>query len=1041
MQKVNCLLLFCLLLIAERLPAQAQQLPLTSGRLSSGNALIELPDASLVISKFFQSGTGPLGNGSLNVTRVSLDNGPIWSKDYLFEQAGNRSTVRHWPSEDALLLGASLTSGFPYKVVSRLGLDGNVVWSRRFGSLTDFNNINLGLIDLVAEDDGTAVIAGGAQELANTNDANDLYVARIDANGEVLWANNYCFSCLGRDAIFSDLLATRDGGYLITGGVNGTAQNTGNTYLLLMKVDANGNLEWCNQYQSAAVVFAFTQVGRETVELPNGNFVVAGFLDDFPASIRDGLLLEVNPGGQFQRAVQVNIAGSSHEVAFNNLVALDDNTLVVPGSSEEDVNISVAKVNNFLLQIQLDGTIDWSYNYFQEDLLGFGTPRNDLIRLQDNRFGYLANDHQGFDELYPVLIIAYDNGQTGCEEPIALTTDPTVTYTATPLSPVVQPNLEAAGYGVAVNTFNGYAIDPLPRLELGPDTAFCQDFTLSLDATVNFPAAYNWNTGQTSPGIVVDEPGSYQVTVTATSRCLQLTDSLLIEQLEGPSQSLDTILCEGQSITIGGITYDSTGVYAAVSPGPDCDTLVSLTLAVLPGAVTALDTLLCPGTALTLGGQTYTDPGTYVETFTTENGCDSTVNITLGFFPPPPALIRAGTVNCADQTVNLTAAAGSNWQWSNGATSNSITVPAPGTYSLTLSDTNGCLQQDTLVLSPIDDELLELELAGQSDYAGFGVSCAGATDGELSVVASGGQPPYTYRWNNGSTEAGLSGLAAGTYSVTATDPNGCRGTESLQVVAPLPIEFSLDSAVSGCAGFESGSIEIINLSGGAGAFEYALNQELPQGSPLFTGLAPGTYAITVRDINDCEGVQSVTLPEPISPFLNLGVDTTIRLGESFQIRGQTNLAAITQIDWAPESGLDCTNCLDPVAAPLETTTYQLALTDSSGCVVMSSIQIRILPDRAVFVPNAFSPNGDGVNDRFLPYPGPAVERINRMQVFDRWGALVYESGGLAPGNPDVGWDGEVAGQPAAVGAYVYMVQVRFLDGVEKVISGDLSLVR
>lgn len=990
MQKVNYLLLFCLLLIAECLPAQAQQLSLTSGRLSSGNALIELPDASLVISKFFQSGTGPLGNGSLNVTRFSLDNGLIWSKDYLFEQAGNRSTVRHWPSEDALLLGVSLTSGFPYKVVSRLGLDGNVAWSRRFGSLTDFNDINLGLIDLVAADDGTAVIAGGAQELVSTNGANDLYVARIDANGEVIWANNYCFSCLGRDAIFSDLLATRDGGYLITGGVNGTAQNTGNTYLLLMKVDADGNLEWCNQYQSAAVVFAFTQVGREAVELPNGNFAVAGFLDDFPASIRDGLLLEVNPGGQFQRAVQVNIAGSSHEVVFNNLVALDDNTVAVPGSSEEDVNISVAKVNNFLLQIQLDGAIDWSYNYFQEDLPGFGTPRNDLIRLQDNRFGYLANDHQGFDELYPVLIIAYDNGQTGCEEPIALTTDPTVTYIASPLSPAVQPNLEAADYGVAVNAFNGYAIDPLPRLELGPDTAFCQDFTLSLDATVNFPAAYNWNTGQTSPGIVVDEPGSYRVTVTATSRCLQLTDSLFIEQLEGPSQSLDTILCEGQSITIGGITFDRPGVYTAVSPGPDCDTLV---------------------------------------------------NITLGFFPPPPALIRAGTVNCADQTVNLTAAAGSNWQWSNGATGNSIIVPAPGTYSLTFSDTNGCLRQDTLVLSPIDDELLELQLAGQSDYAGFGVSCAGATDGELNVVASGGQPPYAYRWNNGSTEAELSGLAAGTYSVTATDPNGCRGTESLQVTAPLPIEFSLAPAVSGCAGSENGSVEIINLSGGAGGFEYALNQELPQGSSLFTGLVPGAYTITVRDINDCEVVQSVTLPESIPLFLNLGADTTIRLGESFQIRGQANLAAITRIDWAPESGLDCTNCLDPVAAPLETTTYQLALTDSSGCVVRSSIRIGILPDRSVFVPNAFSPNGDGVNDRFVPYPGPAVERINRMQVFDRWGALVYESSDLAPGNPDVGWDGEVAGQPAAVGAYVYVVHVRFLDGEEKVISGDLSLMR
>ncbi|MEL6972606.1 MAG: hypothetical protein AAFO02_20745 [Bacteroidota bacterium] len=546
------MILVLVLLITTLLPAQTLQLPLATARLSSGNALIELPDTSLVISSFYQSGSGPFGFGGLNVTRVAVDTGVVWSKDIAFEQGGNRSTVRHWASQDALLLGATLTNGFPYKVVSRLDLDGNLIWSRRFGSLTDFNNINLGLIDLVPEDNGTFIVAGGSQRIANSNDANDLYVARVDAGGNVVWANNYCFSCLGRDVIFSDILATQDGGYLISGGVSGTGINIGSANLLLMKISANGDLEWCNQYQSTMVFSAFTQVGREAVQLPNGNYVVAGFYDDFPSSVRDGLLMEVSPAGDFLRAVHVNIVGSSHEVTFNNLIALDDNTLVVPGSSDEDVLISESRVFNFLLQIQLDGTLDWAYNYFEEELLGFSTPRNDLIRFRDNRYGYLVNDHEGFDSLNPVLLITDENGQTGCEEPIDLTTDPSVIYTASSLFPDVLPNPEVADYGTTINDYEDFTLDQ-PMLDLGPDTAFCQDFTLALDASVGVPATYSWSTGQTSPSINVDATGEYIVTVTATDLCFQLTDTVLIDQLEGPMLSLDTTLCDGQSLTIAGI--------------------------------------------------------------------------------------------------------------------------------------------------------------------------------------------------------------------------------------------------------------------------------------------------------------------------------------------------------------------------------------------------------------------------------------------------------------------------------------------------------
>ena len=1040
MRKQSYSLLMLLAFLAASLSAQTLQLPLDTDRLSSGNAIIQLPDTSLVYSNVFQSGSGLFGFGGLNATRVSVDTGLIWSKDFTYEQPANRSTIQHWPSEDALLLGSTLVNGFPYKVVSRLDLDGNVQWSRRFGSLTDFNNINLGRIDLVPEDNGTTVIAGGVQEIANSDGANDLYVARIDANGQVIWANNYCFSCLGRDAIFSDLLATQDGGYLITGAVNGTTINTGSANLLLMKIDGNGNLEWCNQYQSTAVFAAYTQVGRESVQLPNGNFVTAGFYDDFPSSVRDGLILEVDPNGSFERAVQVNIVGSSHEVTFNNLLALDNNTLVLPGGSEEDVLISESRVFNFLTQIQLDGTIDWAYNYFQEELLGFGTRRNDLIPLTDNRYGYLANDHQGFDALNPVLVITDENGQTGCEEPIELRTDPNVVYTVSPLSPTVQENLEAADYGLTVSDHTSFTIE-LPILELGLDTAFCRDFTLPLDATVDVPATYSWSTGESSAIINATEPGLYEVTVTATDLCVQLVDSVLIDQLDGPMQSVDTVLCPGQSIVIGGTSYDSTGIFTAFLPGPVCDTMINLNLTVLPGVVTNIDTLICEGTSLMLGGETYTEAGTYVQTFSSSGQCDSTVNINLGFFPAPPSLITTGAVNCADNTVILNATTGSAWQWSTGANSGSIDALAPGSYLLTLTDDNGCSRQDSLTLEPIPEDFLDLAVVSQSNYQGFAVSCADATDGDVTIAASGGQAPYTFQWNTGATSASLSELAAGLYTVTATDNNGCSGTESLQLEAPESIVFDLASSISGCPGFENGSIAVIDLSGGTGTITYVLNDEFSQTSPQFDGLLPGNYTVNVIDANGCAAEQTVFLPELVAPVLDLGPDASIELGETFQIRGQTTLSNIAQFEWTPETELDCLDCLDPVVAPLETTVYELTLTDSLGCTISSSIQIRVTKDRAIFIPNAFSPNNDGANDRFVPYPGPSVDRIDLLQVYDRWGALVYESDTIGLGGPEAGWDGQIGGEQAAIGVYVFMLRVRFIDGEETVLSGDVTLVR
>ena len=107
---------------------------------------------------------------------------------------------------------------------------------------------------------------------------------------------------------------------------------------------------------------------------------------------------------------------------------------------------------------------------------------------------------------------------------------------------------------------------------------------------------------------------------------------------------------------------------------------------------------------------------------------------------------------------------------------------------------------------------------------------------------------------------------------------------------------------------------------------------------------------------------------------------------------------------------------------------------------MDSIHIRVDKTRLVYMPNAFSPNDDGINDRFF-IGSQSPEEVVRFLVFDRWGALVYQRAGGVTGDPSIGWTGQINGRPAAEGVYVYLAELRFLDGAVERFSGSVVLVR
>ena len=132
------------------------------------------------------------------------------------------------------------------------------------------------------------------------------------------------------------------------------------------------------------------------------------------------------------------------------------------------------------------------------------------------------------------------------------------------------------------------------------------------------------------------------------------------------------------------------------------------------------------------------------------------------------------------------------------------------------------------------------------------------------------------------------------------------------------------------------------------------------------------------------------------------------------------------------------------ATPASATTYRVAVTDQYGCSATDEIHIGVgtaYTDR-IYVPNVFSPNGDGRNERFgIDVDKAAVERINYLRVLDRWGVVVYECTSCVPGDESGGWDGTAAGTPAQPATYLWVSEVAFTDGARQVFSGDVTLLR
>ena len=363
---------------------------------------------------------------------------------------------------------------------------------------------------------------------------------------------------------------------------------------------------------------------------------------------------------------------------------------------------------------------------------------------------------------------------------------------------------------------------------------------------------------------------------------------------------------------------------------------------------------------------------------------------------------------------------------------NILTQLTAGSYTVNVLDANLCMGNFIFEIedpTPISFSFTEIP-----------ISCFGDTDGGISVDVSGGTGSYAYQWNNGSMESNLSNLPAGTYTLSITDDNDCMASNSFELIEPPLLEVSIEALQHIlCYGETNGQITLL-AQGGRSPYFYSIEGQALQNEPIFSNLSAGQYTLVLTDDSGCQASIDANITQPPALWVEITPVDPIALGYDALLRTQASLPAL-QYQWSPPVGLSCDDCPQPIVSPFQENWYTVEVMDESGCTASDSILIEVDYERPVFIPNAFSPNEDGRNDLFQLFHGPAVKQVLTLDVFDRWGSLIFQGENLSGTTDVIKWDGMAGNRKAPSGVYTYILEVEFIDGYKKIYSGNVHLVR
>jgi len=569
----------------------------------------------------------------------------------------------------------------------------------------------------------------------------------------------------------------------------------------------------------------------------------------------------------------------------------------------------------------------------------------------------------------------------------------------------------------------------------------CQPLTVTFRATTHNRVSFIWDFSDGSTMATTDSV----ITHTYTIPGRYIPKMILIDNggCTVPVMGPDTIVVHGVT---AGMTFNppivcGTGTVQFTNTSNSDD------------AITAYAWDFDDGTASVSANPShfYSTPGTYYPYLkvTTSFGCTDSIRspTPVKIVANPQGVITKSADGCVPVTVSFSASlavadtSAMTWQWNfgNGNTSAlsnppSQTYTVAGSYPISLLVTNSTGCKDT-VLATVQGFAIPVVNAGSDTLICYKTG--------RTLQATGAD---TYVWSP-STGLSCTNCASPvanpdslkTYTVTGTTIHGCSATDAITVSVKYPFAMFNSRGDSLCRGSS-----VTMTASGAYSYSWTPTTGLNNpaaASPIASPVVSTTYRVIGTDDKKCF---SDTAYVPITvfdiPVVEAGADRTINVGQTTDLVPSIS-ADVNSVIWSPTGSIFRNDYPAASVKPNTTTTYTVEVSNAGGCKSRDNVTVYVICNGAnVFIPNTFSPNGDGVNDIFYPR-GKGLFRIKTARVFSRWGEVVYEKSDFTPNDASAGWDGTYKGQKLNTDVYVYVIEIMCDNNTVLTYKGNIALIK
>ena len=866
--------------------------------------------------------------------------------------------------------------------LAKIDTGGNILWNKTYGGATfDYG------FHAQQTADGGFIIIGTTQSYGSGLD--DIYLIKTDLVGDTLWTKAYG-GIFNEEGYYAE--QTTDGGYILAGYTN--SYGAGSTDAYVIKTDNVGDTLWTKTYGGGTFDYA-----TSVLQTTDGGYLITGYTISYGPGNADMYIIKTDSAGNvlWNKAyggVQDDFTGYGGCAALTN-----DGGYIITGRT---LSFGPGITDLYVLKLDSIGDTVWTKNYG-----GAGIDVGESIK-QTADGGYIITGWTNSFGAggYDVYLIKLDgNGDTLFTKVFGGTGNDD-------------------GFSVMQSADGGYVIAArTPSFGAGGYDIYLIKTDCEGNSGCNqFPAPIGYGSPSTlaGSGVITGSGGIVSITNTITGNPA-IIDSMLCPiiscSITSSFTASDSIICESDTVSF---TNTSTG---ATSYQWQIDSVLFDT------STNTMDTFNTAGT--------YT-----ISLIADSGGCQDTSSIIIIVDSLPSANAGIDVNICYGDSVNLNASGGGAYSWSPGiglsdsTASNPIASPDTTTlYILTATDSAGnCSATDSIIVTVnvLPPTNINLNICiGDSIFVGGAYQTTTGTYYDTlaaanscdSVIVTNLIVSSTFTMNvNTNICDGDSMFAGGSYQTTTgiyydtlTTIDNCDSI----IITDLNVVLSLTTNVS---------IDICNgdsvLAGGA--YQYT----------------SGTYYDTLTTSAGCDSVIVTQLTVNV-PTVNAGTSVTVDEGSCVTLNASPGVT----YSWTPPSGLSCTNCQNPVACPTSTTTYYLTITDSNGCSSIDSLTITVIAEKTIdcdestiFIPDIFSPNGDGEND-VLQVLGKGFS-INTFMIYDRWGERVFSAQGAPASGGETSWDGTYKGKMLNPGIFVYYLEARCDDDKEIVVKkGNVTLIK